>query len=147
MTFSKVKGDDLLFPDLSFQIVGCAFEVFNELGPGHSEKNYQKALAYIFKLRNIQFKEQVYYPLKFKEKVIGRGFLDFLVEDKIIVELKKDENFTKTSIDQVLNYLKTTDLKLAILINFTKQGVKFKRIINSSESKNLEFVYSYFISN
>ncbi|MBN8695689.1 MAG: GxxExxY protein [Bacteroidetes bacterium] len=69
--------------------------------------------------------------------MIGRGFLDFLVEDKIIVELKKDENFTKTSIDQVLNYLKTTDLKLAILINFTKQGVKFKRIINISESKNL----------
>ncbi|MBL7890413.1 MAG: GxxExxY protein [Bacteroidia bacterium] len=137
MTFSKVKRDDLLFPDLSFQIVGCAFEVFNELGPGHSEKNYQNALAYIFKLRNIQFKEQVYYPLKFKEKVIGRGFLDFSVEDKIIVELKKDENFTKTSIDQVLNYLKTTDLKLAILINFTKQGVKFKRIINISESKNL----------
>lgn len=137
MTFSIVKRDDLLFPDLSFQIVGCAFEVFNELGPGHSEKNYQNVLAYIFKLRNIQFKEQVYYPLKFKEKVIGRGFLDFLVEDKIIVELKKDENFTKTSIDQVLNYLKTTDLKLAILINFTKQGVKFKRIINISESKNL----------
>ncbi|MCC6837135.1 MAG: GxxExxY protein [Bacteroidia bacterium] len=51
--------------------------------------------------------------------------------------MKKNENFTKTSIDQVLNYLKTTDLKLAILINFTKQGVKFKRIINISESKNL----------
>ncbi|MBN8695690.1 MAG: GxxExxY protein [Bacteroidetes bacterium] len=56
MTFSIVKRDDLLFPDLSFQIVGCAFEVFNELGPGHSEKNYQNALAYIFKLKNIQFK-------------------------------------------------------------------------------------------
>ena len=130
MKENVLQRNDLLFPELSFKIVGCAYEVFNELGPGHTEKNYQKAFTVIFEERKIQFKEQVYYPLKFKDRIIGRGFLDFLVEESIIVELKKDETFSKTHIDQVLNYLKLSNLKLAILLNFTKQGVKFKRIVN-----------------
>ena len=122
--------EDLVYPELSYAIVGCAYEVFNELGPGHAEKNYQKAFAYIFTEKKIPFKEQVYYPLTFKGKVIGRNFLDFLVDDKVIVELKKNGAFSKTNIDQVLNYLKVSNLKLAILLNFTSDGIKFKRIVN-----------------
>ena len=71
--------------------------------------------------------------MKFKDKVIGRGFLDFSVDNKIIVELKKDQTFTKTHIDQVVNYLKLSNYKLAILINFTAQGVKFKRLVNMNQ--------------
>ena len=127
---AQVKRKDLLYPDLSYTIVGSAFEVFNELGPGHSEKNYQKAFAVLFELKKIQFKEQVYYPLSFRNKIIGKIFLDFLVEEKIIVELKKDERYTKVHIDQVLNYLKISNLKLAILINITKTGVDYRRIVN-----------------
>ena len=126
--------NDLVYPDLSFVIVGCAYEVFNELGPGHTEKNYQRAMAVMFEIKKVQFKEQVYYPLKFKERVIGKGFLDFLVEDKIIVELKKDETFAKTHIDQVLNYIRLSNLNLAILLNFTPEGVKFKRIVNINQA-------------
>jgi GxxExxY protein len=126
-----VKRNDRLYPDLSYAIVGCAFEVFNELGPGHSEKNYQKAFAVLFNAKNIRFKEQVYYPLAFRNKIIGKIFLDFLVEEKIIIELKKDERYTKLHIDQVLNYLKISNLKLAILINITKTGVDYRRIVNN----------------
>lgn len=133
MTISTVKRTDLVYPELSFIIVGCAYEVFNELGPGHTEKIYQRALAAVFEEKKIIFKEQEYYPLKFKDKVIGRGFLDFAVDNKIIVELKKDETFTKTHIDQVVNYLKLSNYKLAILINFTPQGVKFKRLVNINQ--------------
>ena len=133
MTISTLKRTDLVYPELSFVIVGCAYEVFNELGPGHTEKNYQRALAVVFEEKKIIFKEQEYYPLRFKDRIIGRGFLDFLIDNKIIVELKKDETFSKIHIDQVLNYLKLSNLKLAILINFTKQGVKFKRIININQ--------------
>ena len=133
MTISTVKRTDLVYPELSFIIVGCAYEVFNELGPGHTEKIYQRALAAVFEEKKIVFKEQEYYPLKFKDKVIGRGFLDFAVDNKIIVELKKDETFTKTHIDQVVNYLKLSNYKLAILINFTPQGVKFKRLVNINQ--------------
>lgn len=133
MTISTVKRTDLVYPELSFIIVGCAYEVFNELGPGHTEKIYQRAMAAVFEGKKIVFKEQEYYPLKFKDKVIGRGFLDFSVDNKIIVELKKNETFTKTHIDQVVSYLKLSNYKLAILINFTPQGVKFKRLVNINQ--------------
>jgi GxxExxY protein len=127
-----LRRDDLVYPELSYEIIGCAYEVLDELGPGHMEKIYQKALAIVLSTKNIKFKEQVYYPVKFRSKLIGKGFLDFLIEEKIIVELKKDNRFSKTNIEQVFNYLKLSGLSLAILINFTKEGIKFKRIINTN---------------
>ena len=127
-----VKRKDLLYPELSYMIVGSAFDVHNELGSGHSEKYYQKALAESFLKKNIKFKEQVNYPMVYGNKIVGRKFLDFLVEDKIVVEIKKGDRFSKSHIDQVLGYLKMSDLKLAILINFGNNGVSQKRIINIS---------------
>lgn len=126
----QVRRDDLVFPELSYQIVGCAYEVFDELGPGHLEKVYQRAFAISLTRKEIKYSEQVCYSLKFKDEVVGKGFLDFCVDDKVIVELKKDGNFSKPHIEQILNYLKLSDLKLTILINFTKEGVKFRRIVN-----------------
>jgi GxxExxY protein len=130
MKTPDLRRNDLAYPELSYQIVGCAYEVFKSLGHGHPEKIYQRAMAILFKERNINYKEQVYIPVKFRDKIVGKSFLDFSIEEKIIVELKKDFHFSKTHIDQVLNYLKTSELKLAILINFGKEGVTFKRIIN-----------------
>ncbi|MBI4930697.1 MAG: GxxExxY protein [Bacteroidetes bacterium] len=127
---ATVKRSDLLFPELSYQIVGCAFEVYNELGFGHHEKYYQRAYAEALKLKELKFTEQVYFPLKFKDKVIGKFYFDFLVDEKVIVELKKDNRFSKQHIDQVKGYLKVSGLKLAILINFTRTEVLYKRIIN-----------------
>jgi len=129
----KKYMDHLIYPELSYAIVGCAFDVYNQLGYGHSEKIYQRAMAEALRIRQIKFVEQVYYKLKFNNKVIGKSFLDFEIESKIIVELKKDDRFSKTHIDQVLDYLKDSGLKLAILFNFTKEGVRQKRIINVSE--------------
>lgn len=130
----KYKMSDLIYPELSYQIVGCAFDVFNKLGPGHSEKIYQRAFSEALRVKQIKFTEQIYYDLKFNDKIIGKSFLDFGIDSKIIVELKKDERFSKTHIDHVLDYLKVSELKLAILFNFTKEGVKQKRIINVSET-------------
>lgn len=128
-----VKRNDLVYPELSYEIVGCAYEVFDELGPGHAEKVYQKAFSVSLKNKNYVFKEQVYYSLKFKNEIVGKSFFDFLIDEKIIVELKKDGHFSKTHIEQVLNYLKVSNLKLTILINFTKEGIKFKRIVNINQ--------------
>lgn len=69
-------------------------------------------------------------PLKFKGTAIGHQFLDFLIEDKIILEIKKGDRFSKSNIEQVLAYLKTTKLKLGIIANFGSRELKFKRIIN-----------------
>lgn len=129
----KLERGDLVYPELCYEIIGCAFEVFNELGPGHSEKVYQQAMAISLKAKQFCFTEQLPCKLLFHGKSIGKGFLDFLVEEKIVVELKKDIPFTRANIDQVFHYLKATERKLAILINFTKNGVSFKRVVNVNE--------------
>jgi len=121
-----LKRTDLLYPELSYKIIGCAFDVYNALGSGHHEKYYQRALAESFSGQGLNFAQQVNFPLKYKEKIIGRNFLDFLVENKIVVEIKKGEHFSKTYIDQVMEYLKLSNLKLAILINFSVQELFLK---------------------
>lgn len=126
----KLRRNDLIYPNLSYKIVGCAFDVYNTLGYGHHEKYYQRALAEAFSNQGLKFKEQVNFPLKYQGKIIGKNFVDFLVENKIIVEIKKGEKFSKVHIDQIKEYLKTSGIKLAILINFAKQGVIFKRFVN-----------------
>ena len=121
---------DLIYPELSYKIVGCAFVAYNQLGNGHSEKIYQRALAEELGIRRIEFKEQVYVPLLYKGRSIGKIFLDFWVEDKIVVEIKKGNKYSRRHIEQVLQYIKSTDLRLAILINFGSSEVSFKRIVN-----------------
>lgn len=95
----KVTKEDLLYPELSFKLIGCAFEVYNELGPGHLEKFYQKAFVVALEKKKIAFKEQFYAPLFFQGQIIGKNFFDFLVENIIVVELKKGNNFSKSNID------------------------------------------------
>ena len=126
----ELKRNGLLYPELSFQIIGCSFEVHNSLGFGFKESIYQKALALAFKEKNISFIEQVQYQVKFKEQVLEKRYFDFVVESMIVVEIKRDTKFSKANIDQTIDYLKTSNLKLAILINFGKEGVIYKRLIN-----------------
>lgn len=126
----KITKPDLLYPDLSYSIIGCAFDVYNSLGSGYHEKYYQKALIEAFTEKTIPFQTELSFPVKYRNKIIGQKRLDFLVDKKIVVELKKGDNFSKSHIDQVLEYLRTRHLKLAILINFGSRGVLFKRIIN-----------------
>jgi GxxExxY protein len=128
---TKLKRQDLIYPDLGYVIVGCVYEVWNELGPGHSELTYQKATSIMFKVKGLKFKEQLPSPVFFKERLVNKRFLDFLVEEKIIVELKKDQRFAIGHIKQVHDYLIRSGLRLGILINFDKDGVRTKRILNS----------------
>lgn len=125
-----LQRKDLIYPELSYKLVGLAYDVFNELGHGHLEKIYQKAYAKELKESNIEFKEQAPYQVIYKEEVIGNNYLDFLIEDKVIIELKRSDFYSKKYIDQVSNYIKVSNLQLALLINFTSNGVRIKRIVN-----------------
>lgn len=126
----KKIRNDLLYPELSYKIVGVLFDVYNYLGSGHHEKYYQRAIAEEFRSKSIKFKEQVYFPLNYKDKIVGRIYMDFLIEDNVVLEIKKDNHFSKKNIDQVLSYLKFADKRLAILANFSSNGILFKRIVN-----------------
>jgi len=127
-----IQKQDLIYPELSYKLVGLAYNVFNELGHGHLEKIYQKAYAKELKEAGIVFKEQAPYQVIYKEEVIGNNYLDFLIEEKVIIELKRSDFYSKKYIDQVSNYIKVSNLKLAILINFTTNGVRIKRIVNET---------------
>ena len=121
---------DLVFPELSYEIIGCAFEVYNEVGGGHKENVYQKAMSIAFQKKNLRFQEQLYFPIKFKGNLVGKNYFDFNVEEKIIVELKARTRFSKADYEQVLEYLNDKKFKLALLINFTLNEVVCKRVIN-----------------
>jgi len=128
-TVKKIR-EDLLYPELSYKIVGTLFQVSNKLGGGYLEKYYQKAVAESLKIANLKFVEQVHAPFMFNGVKIGKCFLDFLVDDKIILELKKGNRFFRKDIEQVYSYLKINNLQLGILANFTNHGVETKRIVN-----------------
>ena len=126
----KIRRKDLIYPALCYKIVGILFDVYNEGGAGHKEKYYQRAIALALSTNGIAFKREVYIPLRYRQTEIGRYFLDFLVADKIVLEIKRGEHFPPSNIKQIYAYLKATGLQLGILVNFTKTGVKFKRIVN-----------------
>lgn len=126
----KILRQDLVFPELNYTIIGILFEVYNNLGPGYKEKYYQKAIATALKNAGILFKEQVYCPITFENANVGHCYIDFLIDNKVILEIKSGEKFLKRNIKQIHSYLRVKDLKLGLLANFTKEGLKFKRILS-----------------
>jgi GxxExxY protein len=128
-----VKKKDVIYPELSYDIVGCAYEVWDELGAGNSEEGYQKALAVALKKKGLSFTEKVEYPDEMKSGLIGKGVLDFLVEEKVVIALKNNDFFSKQHTQQVANYIKLNNYKLAILLTFPDTGLQFKRIAGSKD--------------
>ena len=120
----------LIYPELSYKIVGCVFEVFNNLGPNHRESLYQKAVAKELDKQNINFISQFPIDLKYKGEVIGRNFFDFYIENKVILELKVGSHIRKCNFEQLVDYLKLSNIKLGIITCFTSNGVKFHRLLN-----------------
>ena len=130
MAPSILKRNDLVEPDLCYKIVGVLFNVYGALGYGLAEKTYQRAVAEGFKKVGLSFIEQLYVPILYSNKVVGKNFFDFCVENKVVVELKRGDKFVKTHIDQVYSYLVAKKLQLGILVYFGPNRMHYKRIIN-----------------
>ena len=124
----------LVLPKLSYKIMGILFTVHNELGPTLLEKYYQRAVAKELEAQKLTFKKEVAVNLFYKEEKIGRYILDFIVENKVIIETKARESYSPNFFKQTLAYLKQTNLPLAILVNFRRPKLEYKRIINPSYS-------------
>jgi GxxExxY protein len=118
-----------IFKELSYEIVGTAMDVHNELGVGFLEKVYKNALAIALHERGIERRQQAPLKVKFHNTVVGGYFADILVEEKIILELKVAESIADIHQSQALNYLRATGLKLAIIFNFAKPRLESKRIV------------------
>lgn len=119
-----------LYEDLTKEIIGFLFETYNSLRFGYQEKYYQKAFAELLKAKRIYYKKELSVPIEFKGKIIGRYYVDFLIDDKLVVEFKVGNVIKDQHIQQVLAYIKTNNLRLGSIALFTKKGVKVKRIIN-----------------
>lgn len=118
------------YDEITEKIIGSAFEVFNKLGTGYKEKVYQDAMELCFKEKRLTYYKENYCPVEFKNVRIGFTRIDYLVEGKIIVELKARNEVFSSDFAQVLNYLKYKNLRLGLLILFGKERVKIKRIVN-----------------
>lgn len=120
----------VIYRDLSYRVMQAVFEVHNTLGPGFVESVYEEALAYEMELRGIPFERQKAVAVCYKGRNVGNHRLDFVVDDKIILELKAASALTDVFKQQTLSYLKATGLRLGILVNFGTPRVEYKRIAN-----------------
>jgi len=110
---------NLLYEDLSYKIIGAAREVYKELGPGYLESVYEDALCYELNLLIIEYQRQIELDVHYKNIKFERRFrADLLVEKKILVENKAIKKITNQDEAQLINYLKTTQLRVGLLFNF-----------------------------
>lgn len=120
----------LLYPELSYQVVGILYEVYNELGFGYQEKYYYRAIKNRLSKKGLSVSEQLPANLISDGKSIGRYFLDFLINDVVVLELKVANQIYPRHAKQVLGYLKANNLRLGILAVFSKDGVIIKRVVH-----------------
>jgi GxxExxY protein len=122
---------ELKHADITQKIIGCAFEVHNFLGSGFQEVIYQRALALELNAAGLNFAREVEQPIFYKDyqDEIGTRRSDFIVEGKVLVELKAITELEKTQLSQILNYLKAYKFEVGLLINFGGNSVEFKRVV------------------
>jgi len=120
-------ADKLLHKELSFRIIGAAMEVHSVLGAGFLESVYESALSREFELRDIPYQRQVKLTVTYKDVTAGEFRADFVIDGKIIVELKAIKNLTNADEAQLLNYLKATGYRVGLLLNFGSPSLQHKR--------------------
>lgn len=123
-------AENLLYKEEAYKIIGCCMEVHKTLGKGFHEIVYKDALEYELKKNNIPFTREKEFMIPYKDIILPRRYnSDFVIFEKIILEAKAIESLTSSNIKQTLNYLAVSNLRLALLINFGEDSLKYKRII------------------
>ncbi len=126
---STDEKEDYIYKDLTYKIIGTVYDVHKELGSVHKEIIYHKAVAIELSEREILFVEEKPIDIKYKGKKIGIYKPDFIINDKVILEIKVAPAITKAMKEQVYFYVKGTKHKLVLLVNFGTRKVGIKRLI------------------
>ncbi|MEQ8241932.1 GxxExxY protein [Fulvivirga sp.] len=128
---------DLLYKEITEKIIGASFDVHSFLGNGFQEVIYQRALAYEMSQRNLEFAREIEQDIFYKDlsEPIGTRRSDFVVEGKVLVEIKAIKELEDVHMAQALNYLKAYKLEIGLLINFGSKSLTFKRLISSSKKQ------------
>lgn len=120
--------------EISQLVIGLCIKVHKKLGPGLLESSYEECLFYELSKNNLKFSRQQTIPIIYDEIKLDHGFrADIIIENKVIVEIKSIETFQPVHSAQLLTYLRLTDIKLGLLINFNTYLIKegIKRIVNN----------------
>ena len=118
----------LLEEELTYRIRGCVFEVSKQLGAGFLEKVYENALLREFALQGIAAQSQVALAVAYKDEVVGEYFVDILVENRILLELKAQEKLTPVHEAQLINYLRASSHRVGLLVNFVHPRAQVRRL-------------------
>jgi GxxExxY protein len=122
--------NNLIYKEEVYSFIACCFEVHKNLGKGFLEVVYKDALSYELKQNNIPFEKEKMFEIKYKNIILPHYyFSDFIVFDKIIVEIKAQESIADAHYKQLINYLAASKMKVGLLVNFGEESLKFKRVI------------------
>jgi len=121
--------DNGLYKDLTYKVIGILYAVHNELGPVHKENIYVNAIAIELEENHINFEREKQITVTYKGRRVGIYRPDFIIEDKVVLEIKAVPVMTKNMIDQMYYYLKGTRYKLVLLVNFGTKKLSIKRRI------------------
>lgn len=121
---------DYKYSEVTEKIIGCAMTVHNKLGNGFQEVIYQRALAIELRKIGLRFEREFEMPINYDGKQIGTRRVDFLVAEKISVELKAVTQMERGDLGQAINYLEVYNLEIGLLINFGNSRLEFHRLNN-----------------
>jgi GxxExxY protein len=124
-----MKTQSYKYTELTGKIIGSAMKVHNTFGNGFQEVIYQRYLALEMEKQELKFQREMEIPIYYERVEVGQRRVDFLVEGKIMVELKAITELEKVHIAQALNYLEAYQLEIGLLINFGSTRLTFKRLI------------------
>ena len=124
----------LLHKRITDAVLKIYFDVYNQLGSGFLEKVYQNAMYFELKDKGFKVEAQKQIKVYFRKQLVGEYFADLIVEDKVIVELKATELLMNAHVAQTLNYLKSTEIEVGLLLNFGDEP-EFKRMIYTNDRK------------
>ncbi|MBI2355750.1 MAG: GxxExxY protein [Candidatus Doudnabacteria bacterium] len=131
----QIANVKIVYADLSYKITGALFTVHNELGRYCNEKQYADALENLFKKLKVSYEREKTIPESFQLEKSGRNKVDFIIEDKVLLELKAKRLVSKEDYYQVRRYLSALNKKLGIIVNFRDKFIKPKRILNSGSAE------------
>ena len=121
---------DIIYKAESFSVIGLSMEVHNNLGKGFLEIVYKDALEYEFRKNSIPFEREKEYIINYKDMILPHKFYaDFVVLDKIILEIKGMSGIADEHIAQAINYLKVSGCKLGLIVNFGQLSLQYKRVV------------------
>lgn len=121
---------------LTYQIIGCAMEVHNRIGPGYKEEIYEVALANELIRKEIDNQRQFPVEVIDLDQPVGLFFLDLLVSDSVVVEVKAfSHQLTKDEVAQVINYIKAADKEVGLLFNFGRRKLEYRRVFPARSSQ------------